>query len=146
MTTTPTITRIYHPWWKWECYKAGFFKKESNKERQSAHQKAYVELLSDLDKFAYAMRCVINYWPYSCEHNLTNESMNRIAWLGQASACYTFGACAEQTRGAFHHLSQKQQDEANALADLYLKFWTTRHLTPMPRDLLLCPTSNATPT
>jgi hypothetical protein len=135
---TTTVTRIYHPWFKWECYKAGFFAKEGDKKKQEEKKQKYITLLSNLDAFAAAMRAVLVYWPYSCEHNLTNEGLNRIAWLGQASAAYSFGACAEQTRGAFHLLSQRQQDEANALAKTYLDFWLTKHVTPDPLEIFKC--------
>jgi len=81
----------------------------------------YVELLSDLKAFRAAMERVVVEWPESTRHNLTNESMNRVAWLGQASCCISFGACAEQTRSAFNLLSQKKQDAANACADKFLQ-------------------------
>lgn len=33
------------------------------------------------------MKKVLVLWPNSCEHNLTNMSMNRVAWIGQSACC-----------------------------------------------------------
>ena len=48
--------------------------------------------------------------------------MNRIAWLGQAAACYSLGIPAE-FRGGFSLLSEEQQSEANNIALTYLNRW-----------------------
>lgn len=117
------IERMYYPWTKWECFKAGFFTPASSVETLKMWRSQYVELLGDLKRFNAAMDRVISEWPNSSTHNLTNESMNRIAWLGQASCCIEFGACAEQTRSAFNLLTPKKQDAANAAAAKKLDEW-----------------------
>lgn len=116
-----SIKRQYVPWTQWECYKSGFFTPAESSDTLMRWRSQYVELLSDLKAFRAAMERVVVEWPESTRHNLTNESMNRVAWLGQASCCITFGACAEQTRSAFNLLSQKKQDAANACADEFLQ-------------------------
>ena len=117
------IERIWYPWTEWECYRAGFFTPTGSLDQLKEWRRQYVELLSDVKAFEKAMVRVVEEWPRSCAHNLTNEGMNRIAWLGQSSACITFGACAEQTRSAFNLLSQKKQDQANAAAAKHLDEW-----------------------
>ena len=132
---TNEIQRIWHPWDKWECYRAGFFKGDAKKIPE--WRESYVRLLTDLNLFEQTLKKVIDEWPHSCEHNLTNESMNRIAWLGQASCAYAFGACAHQTRSAFKLLTDDQQQAANAMAEKYLNIWLERHLVRLkeiPRD------------
>lgn len=118
-----TIERIYHPWWKWECYKAGFFNTTppAGVDKTKAME-MYAEFLSDLGKFAKGMERVFNEWPRSCEQFLSNPSMNRIAWLGQAAMCIETGipACF---RGGFKLLNVSQQDAANELAKEYLERW-----------------------
>jgi hypothetical protein len=69
------------------------------------------------------MRRVIVEWPHSSAHNLTNEGMNRVAWLGQSSCCIIFGVCAEQTRSAFNLLTPERQAAANAAAQEILDAW-----------------------
>lgn len=117
------MNRIYHPWTKWECFKAGFFTKEGDNSKQERQRDNYVDLLTDTPKFEAALERVLAEWPNSCEQNLSNESMNRVAWLGQASCAILFNACAEQTRGVFHVLSKDAQDLANATARKYLNKW-----------------------
>ncbi len=117
------INRIYHPWPSWECYRSGFFTPTGDSDLLKTWRQQYAELLSDISKFNAAMQRVISEWPHSCAHNLTNESMNRIAWLGQASCAISFGSCADQTRSAFNLLSQKSQDKANAAASVVLDEW-----------------------
>lgn len=115
--------RIFHTWDKWECYRAGFFaERPPNGMTQEAGEEAYREFLSDPARFAAGLTGVIESWKYSCEHNLTNDRMNRIAWLGQASAAYAMGM-PSVCRGGFHALTQEQQDAADALALEYLNRW-----------------------
>lgn len=80
------MDRIYHRFEHWECYKAGFFKNSSSEEKDIQAKKV-IELFSDPKKTEFYMRKVIELWPNSCEHNLTNLSMNRVAWIGQSACC-----------------------------------------------------------
>lgn len=80
------MDRIYHRFEHWECYKAGFFKNSSSEEKDIQAKKV-IELFSDPKKTELYMRKVIELWPNSCEHNLTNMSMNRVAWIGQSACC-----------------------------------------------------------
>lgn len=117
------VERIYHPWPEWECFRAGFFTPTGCRETLERWRSGCAELLGDLDRFRAAMARVLDEWPRSVEHNLTNESMNRIAWLGQASCCIELGACAEQTRSAFNLLPLKKQEAANRAAAEVLDEW-----------------------
>ncbi len=90
-----------------------------NKEECEA---TYCEFLSNTPAFRDALRQVITQWKYSCEHYLTNNSMNRIAWLGQASLCYATGI-PSTFRSGFNLLSEEQQNNANLLALEYLNKW-----------------------
>lgn len=116
-------TRIYHTWEKWECYEAGFHRTTPPKGMtKDDAEEAYCELLSDPDRFASILEHVISEWKYSCEHNLTNESMNRIAWLGQAALAYELSipACF---RGGYNRLTKEQQEAADGVALRYLNQW-----------------------
>ena len=125
------MTRIYHRWEKWECYRAGFFSQSpptgmSKKDCEAA----YTTFLRDYKAFARAMKRNLMEWPYSCEHNLSNESLNRIAWLGQSAICIAQGipSCF---RGGFNLLSEEEeQTTANALALSYLNKWLSARREP----------------
>lgn len=114
--------RIFHTFDQWECYKAGFYDTTCPGKSRAQCEEEYRDFLSDLSAFGDALKGVTSEWVKSCEHYLTNESMNRIAWLGQAAACYALAipACF---RSGFWLLSEKQQEDANLLALEHLNRW-----------------------
>lgn len=115
------MQRIYHTWEKWECYPAGFYEVHPPREGMTAQEcrDAYAEFLSDPERFRAGLEGVLADWPTSCEHYLSNERMNRIAWLGQAAMCHQTGV-PRQFRGGFMQLTAEQQAAADALALEYL--------------------------
>ena len=80
--------RIFHTYDKWECHKAGFYKSKKEGWTNEQCEQKFVEILSDSNLFSSILEKIIVEWKYSCEHYLSNKSMNRIAWLGQAAVCY----------------------------------------------------------
>jgi|TARA_Y100000310_G_scaffold343098_1_gene449175 ParB-like chromosome segregation protein Spo0J len=114
--------RIFHTHESWECYQAGFYATTKEGMKKDECEQAYAEFLADIPKFADALDHVVTEWKHSCEHYLTNSAMNRIAWLGQAGACYSLGI-PSTFRGGFHLLTKDQQAEADATALIYLNKW-----------------------
>ncbi len=116
--------RILHTWDKWECYKAGFYDEKPEGMTQDEGEERYREFLADLPRFEAALQAITRDWKFSCEHYLTNDRMNRIAWLGQASVAYALRipSCC---RGGYHRLSDDQKRAADALALDYLNRWLT---------------------
>jgi hypothetical protein len=119
---TSDKNRVFHTFDKWECHKAGFYATTKEGMTKDECEQAYCDFLSDDDFFRETLGKVITEWKHSCEHYLTNVSMNRIAWLGQASACYATGI-PHVYRGGFYLLSDKEQDRANKTALEYLNKW-----------------------
>jgi hypothetical protein len=120
---TQDENRIFHEWSDWECYPAGFYKDKPPKGMTVDQcEKAYAEFLSDNSRFAEALEKVISEWPNSCEHYLTNEKMNRIAWLGQASMCIDSGI-PSRFCGGYNLLDDFEKDQADKLALEYLNKW-----------------------
>lgn len=117
------MKRIYHTWDKWECYPAGFYNPKPPKGMTIDQAKAeYAKFLSDIPRFGKASQLVILNWKNSCEHYLTNEKMNRIAWMGQASMCFETGI-GKFFCGGFFLLSERQQHEANVVALEAINMW-----------------------
>lgn len=114
--------RVFHTFDQWECYKAGFYSTGIEGIKADEGKAQYRDFLADLDAFEEGLKGVITEWNNSCEHYLTNESMNRIAWLGQAAACYSRGLPSVY-RGGFNLLTSAQQESADALAHQYLNLW-----------------------
>lgn len=120
---TSDENRIFHTYDKWECAKSGFYATTPPKNiTKTACQEIYRDFLSSLDLFEEGLIGVTTEWKHSCEHYLTNTAMNRIAWLGQAAACYSTGMPAE-CRGGFSLMDPEDQIAANELALKYLNKW-----------------------
>lgn len=124
------MDRVYHTYEKWECYPAGFYEKKPFKElTKDECEKIYAELLTNIPEFEVALNRVITEWKNSCEHYLTNENMNRIAWLGQASLCIAKGIPANY-RAGFNLLTPEQQKQADLTALKYLNKWLVAYGQP----------------
>lgn len=116
------MKRIYHPYWVWEDYKAGFY---------SAYSKSELNDLNESVRFVFSsaeitekwMRCVIEQWNLSCEHNLTNTSMNRVAWLGQAACCFYGGVPSKATMYLWKFLNERTQKRSDRIAIKLIKEW-----------------------
>lgn len=115
--------RILHTWDKWECYRAGFHaERPPGGMSHEDGEAAYREFLADLDRFERTLQQVTSEWRFSCEHYLTNERMNRVAWLGQASLARALGIPAV-CRGGYQQLTSEQKYAADQMALKYLNKW-----------------------
>ena len=121
--------RVFHTWDKWECFRAGFYAERPNGMTQEEGEERYRAFLADPAQFESALDYVTQEWKFSCEHYLTNDRMNRIAWLGQASVAYALGipSCC---RGGYHRLADEQKAAADELALKYLNRWLVARGSP----------------
>lgn len=116
------MKRVFHSWDKWECYRSNFFGGQMQYQKDETLT-LYAGLLRDTKKFEAALQVIIRDWKYSCEHNLSNESMNRIAWLGQASCALLYQVPNSISMGGYNLLSLEEQKAADAMAQKYLDLW-----------------------
>lgn len=123
------MKRIFHTWEKWECYPAGFYETKHAKLTDDECRELYATFLRDLPMFEATMQSILQKWPRSCEHYLSNERMNRIAWLGQASICYAHGVPSIFS-GGFQRLTDAEKDAANTAALKWLNRWLTKRGEP----------------
>lgn len=123
---TSDPARIFHTHDKWECHKAGFYNSSHPTMTKEECEDAYAKFLKDDRRFMKGLRRVIKEWKNSCEHYLTNNSMNRIAWLGQAAVCIEMGISSD-FRAGYHLLSEKEQERANGIALKYLNKWLVKN-------------------
>jgi hypothetical protein len=112
----------YHHYKEWEDYKAGMWRKVPASEEARFLDEA-IRFTGEAVEYGAAMLRVAKEWPIACEHNLTDTSQNRRAWIGHAAACIAINCPEYLTRQAWGYLSQKQQDEANAAADKAIAWW-----------------------
>lgn len=118
--------RVYFHHDDLEEVKAGLWAIVRGEERKRNIVDA-AELMRDTGSFEEAMQRAVDEWPNSVQHNLTAEAVNRIAWLGQAGCCIAVGSPEENTRCAWHTLTNQEQDEANAAAERVLSRWIESH-------------------
>lgn len=122
------MDRIYHTWDKWECYPAGFYEtKPPHKDMTTDQCKTmYAKFLADIPRFSDALNGVLTNWKNSCEHYLTNENMNRIAWLGQAAMCFDTRVPSVFC-GGYQLLTDEQKQAADEAALVALNIWLEKH-------------------
>lgn len=120
-SNTDDPNRIFHTFDKWECYKNGFFATKAEGMTHEEAQNKFAEFFKgdEFDKYA---RRVITEWKHSCEQNLTNSSMNRIAWLGQASVCLAHKIPSRYSSG-WGLLTNEEQERANNIALNVINDW-----------------------
>jgi hypothetical protein len=118
---TSSLKMRWIPWTEWECYAGGMYDGPSSLSKEEGEQQ-YMQFLADIKGFQAAMHRVVAEWPKSCDHFLTKQGMNRVAWMGQAAACIAHGL-PRRFRGGFHLLSNEQQIAANAAAQGAIDEW-----------------------
>jgi len=119
----PKIKPIYHHFNKWECWRSGFYetKPPEGMTKEDARDE-YRNFLSDCDLFAEWIVKVHHAWPFSTEQFLTNENINRVAWIGQSSM-FLYSGIPSAFRGGFFLLTEDQQRRANLVAEKALVKW-----------------------
>jgi hypothetical protein len=120
------LQRTYVPYYLWEEYHFGMWRNTFGRERGELFSKA-VKFTGNAELYGSYMLIAIDKWIYSCLHNLSCTEMNRQAWIGHAACCIAINSPEDVTRQAWHYLTQKQQDEANAKADYAIYQWELRY-------------------
>lgn len=115
------MKQIFHNFTKWEDYKQGFY--NSICEDVKEHMQKSIDLLSNQEMFYRYAKKVIENWKYSCEQNLTDPSLNKIAYIGQSACCMANGTPAFVTRNAWSYIDEEDQRLANETARKVLKEW-----------------------
>jgi hypothetical protein len=119
---------IYHHYEKWEDYQNGMYEKINTDHEKSYVDKAVLIMKDDI-LFGGFMKRVVNEWKFSSEHNLSDSSSNRRAWMGQSALCYAFSCPEYITRLAWWKLTPEEREKANQQADIAIREWELKNLT-----------------
>jgi hypothetical protein len=111
----------------WEDYQAGMWATITGDERKKVQANA-IEFISNTELFGEFMLRVVKTWKYSCEQNLSDVHMNRVAWIGQAACCLAFGCPEYITRSAWATVTQAVRDKADAKAEAAIKLWENQYV------------------
>lgn len=126
------MERIYHPYWLWEDFKSGFYDNISGEKKKELSLKV-IEMFNNPKTTKEFMLKVVNEWKFSCEHNLTNESMNKIAYLGQGACCLYAGIPNSITMESWSLLTKEVQKESDRIAKEVLEIWINNN-----KNIQLC--------
>lgn len=112
--------KVYHPVHLWEEISHNMWGEVEDKG--GALGKA-IEFTGDHILYGKHMMRVIKEWPYSCENALTDNSINKKAWIGHA-ACALAMLCPEDiVRKAWGYLTDEQRLLANGQAIAAIGHW-----------------------
>jgi len=100
-----------YPYWIREDYLNGFY--NTTTENDELYSRKVIKLFKSEYRTIRAMSSVIKKWKKTTEHNLTNGSINKIAWLGQAACCYSLKAPDYITKKAWWELPKETRDRAD---------------------------------
>jgi len=121
------MKRIFHHYNKWEDYKNGMYKTPSKKTKEENMLKV-VSFFSDQSRVEIEMKKAINEWCFSMEHNLSNDMMNRVAYLGQAACCISMGIDNISTMYAWKFVPHEHKIKSNNTAEKLIKEWELKKI------------------
>ena len=121
------LTQVFHPWDKWEDYPAGFYENISGRNKKEMIQNVVYFFSDSLLTEKYMNEVVVN-WNYSCEHNFTNPSINKVAYLGQSAVCMHLGIPSLITMEAWSLVDINHRKKANEIAEKYINKWFKNYL------------------
>lgn len=115
------MEQIYHHYTVWEDFKHGMYNEDKD-GRESRVQQA-VQLLSDPNQLYVQMTRVTEEWVNATEQNLTDNSINHQAFLGQTACSIWRDIHEDETREAWGRLTTEQRYRANRVADRVDEEW-----------------------
>ena len=126
------LPRVWHPYQEWEEVHHGMWSEVSDRP---AYLKWAIEFTGNHKIYGHYMTRVADEWEVSCENALTDQNLNRKAWIGHA-ACALAGGCPEDiVREAWGKLTDEQRTLANRQADRAIRRWEERYAA----SIGLCP-------
>lgn len=125
------MKKVFYRYEFWEDYQNGMYRNSNDSGREDRIKRA-AELFRDETKCREEMRTVAFSWKISAEVNFTNPSVNKQAWLGQASCCHYCGAGDLETIEAWHTLTDAERDKANEIADEVFAEWCRKYEKEQP--------------
>ena len=120
------MKRIYYNYKYWEDWKLGFYDNCSGNVKKEKIKKV-IELFNNEDLTIKYMQKVIKEWKYSCEHNFSNPSLNKIAYLGQAACCLYSNIPNTVTMEAWSFLDKKIQLRSDKIAKGIINKWIKKY-------------------
>ena len=119
------MKRIFHQYQEMEDFKNGMYRE--NKNDRNERVKRACEILGDKETCRKAMETVVSKWKNATEYNLSNDKINKKAWLGQACCSIYANVHEDETREGWGLLTDNQREQANKIANEIITNWVRRH-------------------
>jgi len=107
----------------WEDFINGFYHKKS----EVADGAYVINVLKDNVIFLKGGKAMVDDWTYTCTINLSDNSINKRAWIGQMTCYYLYGVSDDITRKFWWKLTSGQQARANKTADKIYNYWKNKY-------------------
>lgn len=124
--TSVTVNQVWVPYWEWEDFHAGMWRKVHPHE-EAKMLKIAVDFTGDHVRYGSAMKEVVDAWPRTMINSLTNRSINKRAFLGHCAVCFKLGIPEYITRAAWKELKPRQQELADKVAQETVDQWLIRY-------------------
>jgi len=116
------MSKVWYPYWSWETYRHGFYEGASKVFSQKEAESLRMEFFKKTGLFRKTALKLFKEWPVATEHFLTDEQINRVAWLGQACSCYHDGL-SDKYSYAYNLLEKEVRKENNKIAKDLIDEW-----------------------
>ena len=126
------VGQIFHHYSFWEDYKHNFYDNVSGIEKDKKRLLVF-EMFNSEKLTRDCMTYVIKNWKYSMEHNLTNNSINKIAYIGQCACAYYGNIPNTVTMECWSELSKEVQERSNKIAEELINKWIVKN-----KNIQLC--------
>ncbi len=122
--TKTMLKRVWVPFDEWE--EIGFNMWGSVESRRDYLRRAVI-FTGNHRLYGRYMQRVVKEWPRSCLNALTDQGLNKRAWIGHAATALALRCPEDITRQAWSHLTHEQQVLANRQADRAIQSWEMRY-------------------
>jgi hypothetical protein len=115
------MKQIFYPYYVWECYKNNMYLTKDENEEENIKKVIYFFNTEDL----FFLTCieVFKNYKYTLKHHLTDNGINKIAYLGQVSCNYKFNIPEITIKKAWFLLSNEIQIKSNKIAENLIKIY-----------------------
>jgi hypothetical protein len=118
------LKRIWLPIESWEELQWNMWGEVANRQR---YLERAVIFTGNHKLYGRYMNRVVREWPNSCINALTDQALNRRAWIGHAACALALYCPEDITRQAWGLLSHEQRLLANKQADRAIQSWEMRY-------------------
>lgn len=117
------MKRLFEKYTEWEDYKNGMYEMYKTEDEDLIRKAVY--LLTNSVLFLETCKSVVKDWKITTSVHLTNNTINKKAWIGQASCNYLYKVPELLTRVAWGKLTKDQQENANNIAQTVINSYLT---------------------